>query len=79
MYIAISKQLNAAPYLHGVHEPFPHPQEETVLTGSLVPRLPCSGMRTLKLCRWGGPGIFSHVITVNGRKALIVRGHTKVS
>ena len=28
---------------------------------SLVPRLPCSGTQTLKLCRRGEPGIFSHV------------------
>ena len=28
---------------------------------SLVPRLPGSGMRTLKLCRRGEPDIFSHV------------------
>ena len=28
---------------------------------SLVPRLPHSGTRTLKLCKPGEPGIFSHV------------------
>ena len=28
--VAISWQLNAAPYLRGVHEPFPQPREETV-------------------------------------------------
>ena len=34
--VAISKQLNAAPYLRGVHKPFPLPREGTVsavLTG----------------------------------------------
>ena len=25
---------------------------------SLIPRLPCSRTQTLKLCRWGKPGIF---------------------
>ena len=35
---------------------------------SLVPRLPCSGMRTLKLCRRGKPGIFSHVRSGKGRE-----------
>ena len=28
---------------------------------SLVPRLPCSGMQTLKLCRRGEAGSFSHM------------------
>ena len=32
---------------------------------SLVPRIPRSGMWTLKLCR---PGIFSHISTIKGRK-----------
>ena len=35
---------------------------------SLVPRLPHSRMRTLKLCRRGEPGIFSHVSSVKGRE-----------
>ena len=35
---------------------------------SLVPRLPRSGMRTLKLCRRGEPGIFCHVKTAKDRK-----------
>ena len=34
---------------------------------SLVPRLPRSGMQTLKLCRRGEPGIFSHVRSGKGR------------
>ena len=38
-----------------------------LVSGSPVPRLPHSGMRTLKLCRHEEPGIFSHVITVKGR------------
>ena len=29
--VAISKQLNAVPYLHGIHESFPLPREKTVL------------------------------------------------
>ena len=37
---------------------------------SLIPRIPHSGMRTLKLCRCGEPGIFSHVSTVKRRKGL---------
>ena len=45
---------------------------------SLVPRLPHSGMRTLKLCRRGEPGIFSHVRSGKDRRevdaTLIVRG-----
>ena len=43
--VAISLQLNAAPYLRGVHEPFPQPREETVgqrarfhVCTSLVPK-----------------------------------------
>ena len=35
---------------------------------SLVPRLPCSGTRTLKLCRQGDPGIFSHMSSLKGRE-----------
>ena len=38
-----------------------------LVSGSLVPRLPHSGMRTLKLCRHEESGIFSHMITVKGR------------
>ena len=34
---------------------------------SLVPRLPCSGTRTLKLCRRGEPGIFCHVKNAKDR------------
>ena len=45
---------------------------------SLVPRLPCSGTRTLKLCRRGEPGIFSHMRNGKDRReldaTLIVRG-----
>ena len=44
---------------------------------SLVPRLPHSGMRTLKLCRRGEPGIFCHVKNTKDRRqvdaTLIVR------
>ena len=35
---------------------------------SLVPRVPCSGTRTLKLCRRGEPGIFCHVKSTKGRE-----------
>ena len=35
---------------------------------SLVPRLPRSGTRTLKLCRRGEPGILCHVKSAKGRK-----------
>ena len=35
---------------------------------SLVPRFPRSGMRTLKLCRCGEPGIFCHVKSAKGRE-----------
>ena len=35
---------------------------------SLIPRLPPSGTRTLKLCRRGEPGIFCHVKSAKGRK-----------
>jgi len=45
---------------------------------SLVPRLPRSGMRTLKLCRRGEPGIFGHVKNAKDRcqvdATLIVHG-----
>ena len=45
---------------------------------SLVPRLPRSGTRTLKLCRHGEPGIFCHVKSTKDRRkvdaTLIVRG-----
>ena len=34
---------------------------------SLVPRLPCFGTQTLKLCRRGEPGIFSHVSSAKGQ------------
>ena len=37
---------------------------------SLVPRLPHTGMQTLKLCRWGEPGIFSHMTTIIGREGV---------
>ena len=43
----------------------------TVLTWgkcSLIPRLPHFGTWTLKLCRCGEPGIFSHPCRVNGRE-----------
>ena len=33
---------------------------------SLIPRLPCSGTRTLKLCRRGELGIFCHVKSAKG-------------
>ena len=36
--------------------------------GSLVPRLPCSGTRTLKLCRRGEPGTFFHMRSGKGRE-----------
>ena len=49
---------------------------------SLVPRLPHSGTRTLKLCRRGEPGIFCHVKSVkDSRKVdatLIVHGHMRL-
>ena len=35
---------------------------------SLIPRLPRSGMRTLKLCRRGEPGIFCHVKSGKDRR-----------
>jgi len=35
---------------------------------SLVSTLPHSGTQTLKLCRRGNPGIFSHVRSTKGRK-----------
>ena len=38
------------------------------ITCSLVPRLPCSGTRTLKLCRRGEPGIFCQVKSAKGRE-----------
>ena len=48
---------------------------------SLVPRLPHSGMRTLKLCRRGEPGIFCHVKSAKDRRevdtTLIVRRHMR--
>ena len=37
-------------------------------SGSLVPRLPRSGTRTLKLCRRGEPGTFCHVKSAKGRE-----------
>ena len=44
----------------------------------LVASFPCSGMRTLKLCRRGEPGIFCHVKSAKDRRqvdaTLIVRG-----
>ena len=49
---------------------------------SLVPRLPCSGTRTLKLCRRGEPGIFCHVKSAKDRRevdaTLIVRGRMRL-
>ena len=51
----------------------------TLVWASLVPRLPHSGTWTLKLCRRGEPGIFSHVKSAKDRHkvdaTLIVRGH----
>ena len=44
---------------------------------SLVPRLPGSGMQTLKLCKQRDPGTFSHVSSVKGRETLIVHGRTR--
>jgi len=45
---------------------------------SLVPRLPRSGTRTLKLCRRGEPGILCHVKNTKDRHqvdaTLIVHG-----
>ena len=37
---------------------------------TLVPRLPCSETRTLKLCRRGEPGILSHVRSAKGREGV---------
>ena len=37
---------------------------------SLVPRLPHSGTRTLKLCRHGEPGIFSNVRSGEGKEGV---------
>ena len=49
---------------------------------SLVPRLPRSGTRTLKLCRRGEPGIFCHVKSAKDRRqvdaTLIVRGRMRL-
>ena len=42
---------------------------------SLVPRLP----QTLKLCRRGEPGTFSHMRSGKGRENLIVRGRARAS
>ena len=49
---------------------------KVLLYHSLVPRLPHSGTRTLKLCRRGELRIFCHVKTTKGREDLIVHGHT---
>ena len=62
---------------------FPHAERgnETRLA-SLVPRLPRSGTRTLKLCRRGEPGIFCHVKSAKDRRevdaTLIVRGRMRL-
>ena len=49
---------------------------------SLVPRLPRSGTRTLKLCRRGEPGIFFHVKSAKDRRevdaTLIVCGRMRL-
>ena len=49
---------------------------------SLIPRLPHSGTWTLKLCRLGKPGIFSHMRSGKDRRevdaTLIVRGHMRL-
>ena len=42
----------------------------TLALTSLVPRLPCSRTQTLKLCRCGELGIFSHVKIVKGREGV---------
>ena len=42
----------------------------TLVSASLVPRLPRSGTRTLKLCRRKEPGIFSHMSSLKGRKGI---------
>ena len=42
--------------------------EAEIYKSSLVPRIPRSGMRTLKLCRCGQLGIFSHVRSGKGRE-----------
>ena len=49
---------------------------------TLVPRLPCSETRTLKLCRRGEPGIFCHMKSAKDRRevdaTLIVRGRMRL-
>ena len=49
---------------------------------NLVPRLPRSGTRTLKLCRRGEPGIFCHVKSAKDRRevdaTLIVCGRMRL-
>ena len=49
---------------------------------SLVPRLPRSGMQTLKFCRRGEPGIFCHVKSTKDRRevdtTLIVHGRMRL-
>ena len=55
---------------------------EMCLDNSLVPRLPRSGTQTLKLCRRGEPGIFSHMKSAKDRHqvdaTLIVCGHMRL-
>ena len=43
---------------------------------SLVPRLPCSGTRTLKLCRLGEPGTFFHMRSGKGREEVEITSLT---
>ena len=55
---------------------------ESRIVRSLVPRLPRSGTRTLKLCRRGELGIFCHVESAKDRRevdaTLIVRGRMRL-
>ena len=79
--VAISWQLNAAPYLCGVHEPFPQPREKTVpvmpagqcaqfhVCTSLIPK-PMTVLYTV------GVQIYSLTIMIHVYYIYMYRGHT---
>jgi len=74
-------QLDLTDLEEDVHRYFENGLAET-RRRSLVPRLPRSGMRTLKLCRRGEPGIFCHVKSAKDRRevdaTIIVRGRMRL-
>ena len=63
--IHVHLKMAEASLFHYYHRVVPPQQVINLQPHSQAPHF---GMRMLKLCRWGEPGIFSHVSSIKGRK-----------